>query len=730
MELAKINGPVMTVGGGKDMSFKIANNSKMFRILSDNLYQDKPGSIVREISCNALDSHIMAGTPEKRFTIHLPDQFEPWFAVRDYGTGLSPDAVENIFCSYGESTKDQSNEAVGAFGLGAKTPFAYSDQFNITSIFNGKKYIYSAYIAESGMPKLTVMAEMDTDEHNGVEIKLGVKPTDFNIFIKSVREQLRFLPVKPEIVNYGNGSEFNWTPEPEYLFDSSCIKIFKNTVYGQARLHIVQGPVGYPLDFNQVNPHLDTEGSAFLRMIQEIGANLYFPIGAIGVTASREGVEYNSHTIDSVKALVAKARAEITAWITKEIDSQTNVFEKARFVNDNSVFRSIINGVKFDLSPANRMSSGYFAFSLGDYEGFTIERERADFTGKMVKRKEQLVSIVKYTRNGQDGFRASRDATNDDSLVPEKYRTIAIVIRDTAKTPLARMRHYFKTNNLDTLYMLQAVDDAAKMDKKFINGLTKHLGGFDNIKLVSELPEAPKAVYDRTRTDYSRPTAYTASAHGGLDLESVSGWTRVYDKLDTLAEENDIEKAIYVTVDRQRIMDVPYQVRTAFADLARADMVDLPIYGIREKDVDKLAGTGIEWVKLEDYINEKTAAIKADTSIHRYILADYVKGQLTYIVGRRFMELEGLNPRLDVARLIRLHKRCERVMARKNVNSYMQRLSGFSVDQHKVLDIVRARGTNLFEKVPMIQYVSRNGYGNLDANEAKHIVAYINHFAG
>ena len=75
-------------------------NSKAFRVLSDTLYQNKIGSIVREISCNALDGHIANGNRDVPFTIHMPDAFEPWFSVRDYGIGLSPDAMAEVFTKY------------------------------------------------------------------------------------------------------------------------------------------------------------------------------------------------------------------------------------------------------------------------------------------------------------------------------------------------------------------------------------------------------------------------------------------------------------------------------------------------------------------------------------------------------------------------------------------------------------------------------------------------------
>ena len=133
MKLKVSSNPVHVVGGEKRTSVSIAANGKAFKALTDNLYQNKIGSIVREISANAIDAQNQAGNGEIPFQIHLPDTFEPWFSVRDFGIGLSPEIMENVFLTLFESTKDQSNDSIGAFGLGSKTPLAYTDQFTITS---------------------------------------------------------------------------------------------------------------------------------------------------------------------------------------------------------------------------------------------------------------------------------------------------------------------------------------------------------------------------------------------------------------------------------------------------------------------------------------------------------------------------------------------------------------------------------------------------------------------
>ena len=46
---------------GTESSFRIRSNRRAFQILSSNLYANKIKAVVRELSCNARDSHVAAG---------------------------------------------------------------------------------------------------------------------------------------------------------------------------------------------------------------------------------------------------------------------------------------------------------------------------------------------------------------------------------------------------------------------------------------------------------------------------------------------------------------------------------------------------------------------------------------------------------------------------------------------------------------------------------------------
>ena len=122
------NQPILS-NVGETGEFRIRNSAKAFSILSSGLYANKIRAIIRELSCNAVDSHVAAGKADVPFEVHLPTALSPWFSIRDFGTGLSHEQVTKIYTTYFESTKTDSNDFIGALGLGSKSPFSYTNNF-------------------------------------------------------------------------------------------------------------------------------------------------------------------------------------------------------------------------------------------------------------------------------------------------------------------------------------------------------------------------------------------------------------------------------------------------------------------------------------------------------------------------------------------------------------------------------------------------------------------------
>ena len=98
--------------------YSIKASAKAFKILSDGLYSDKIAAPIRELSTNAYDAHVAKGNTNTPFDVHLPSVAEPWFAIRDYGIGMSKHELQTTYTTYFDSNKTHSNDFVGCMGLG------------------------------------------------------------------------------------------------------------------------------------------------------------------------------------------------------------------------------------------------------------------------------------------------------------------------------------------------------------------------------------------------------------------------------------------------------------------------------------------------------------------------------------------------------------------------------------------------------------------------------------
>jgi hypothetical protein len=307
---------------GQIGEFRIRNSAKAFSILSSGLYANKIRAIVRELSCNAVDSHAAAGKKDTPFDVHLPNTLEPWFSIRDYGTGLSAEQVTNIYTTYFESTKTNSNQFIGALGLGSKSPFSYTDNFTVTAIKDGTKGIYTAFINEAGVPSIALMMQEATAEPAGVEVKFSVNDRyDFDKFRQEARNVYRHFVLKPIV---SGSADFTFD-----LIDYESRDIvpgvhsYKTSRGGVA----IMGNIAYPIDIPAADQSLGD-----LRQLLACGLEMHFDIGELDFQASREGLSYVPSTIAAIKVKLEAVNAALAVVIAKEADAIENLWDRAVFL--------------------------------------------------------------------------------------------------------------------------------------------------------------------------------------------------------------------------------------------------------------------------------------------------------------------------------------------------------------------------------------------------------------
>jgi hypothetical protein len=302
----------------KLFSISFEDQGMIFDILRNKLYSNPILAICREIACNARDSHREVGTPDKAIVIHLPSSLEAYYKVKDFGTGISPDRMENIFIKYGSSTKRESNVFTGAYGLGCKTPLSISDSFSIATNYNGISYNYICFIDETKVGKLILANQQPTKEPNGTEIQIPVLDKDFHLFADYTEQACRHWTVKPIIK--GN-REIHWqTITP--LLEGENWKVAQGNSYSNNIKIIVDG-IEYPLEMESVMKYSNS------KLINNIRGDilLYCNTGEISLSASREQVYLDDKTKKLIKARLEVVFSEIKVQITQKISQAANLFE-------------------------------------------------------------------------------------------------------------------------------------------------------------------------------------------------------------------------------------------------------------------------------------------------------------------------------------------------------------------------------------------------------------------
>lgn len=628
MQIAKINsGTTVEIGITEKTNFRIEADGKMFRLLSDTLYQNKIGSMVREVSCNAVDAHIAADKADVPFVIHAPCQLEPWFSVIDTGVGLSHEEVCDIFTCFGKSTKSNSNTMVGAFGFGSKTPFAYTNAFTVISVQDGKRNCYAAVIGEDNLPSMNLLDTQETDAPNGVEVTVSVEPSDFREFYREIAEQLRFFKVKP-IIKGSSSVQF------EDPLATAVETINDKTVFRtEGDVEAVQGGVAYPIDLSQLKKGLDkrTNASVLSEFIDNVVYNyhpaMFFDIGQIAVTPSRESISYDVPTVQNILDRLDEVRVALTAKIESQMDAMATVWERTLCMRENRHFYS-------KLFKLNANKWGIPADNADVYIRMPDEIDEAiDHGDKRVRH-----TMHRFYRNtSAQNFRMSAETWLSRKLHPTAKSVI--VIDDGAGAANSRIRRYIEENRDSQVYFfgVEEAPEMARWTKKdaddnevehvnygnYVQGeydpivFAKVLAAIDGapIVMLSDWPKPERTqivrLSDGTEVAKERPKYTPAKAYKFVGTSySHFDEFKHYEKT-FVAPKKMTEPAAYVSVERRTITlpgTVAYQdTQLIMAAKASGDFT-MEVYALREKDIEKIKDNPL-WKPLDVVATELRPAL-------------------------------------------------------------------------------------------------------------------------
>jgi hypothetical protein len=304
--------------------FSIKASPFAFDILSSRLYANPVLAIVRELLTNAYDSQKAANNEHTPIRVVVPDYLNKHFSIRDYGLGLSKEDVTTMYTTFFSSTKSEDNNYTGGFGLGSKTPFAYTSSFSINSYFNGTKYSFLA-VKKQGYPSIILVKEEATVEPNGLEITIPVNEDDKSgSFFRELKIFLEFIP---EIkVNCDLP-----IARKDPIIEIDNIKFYERH-YNTGKVLLKQGQNVYNLDFDYFE-YIEKD-SIFKQITSELTTVIEVPIGTVEVVPSREHLAKNTATKTTVESIIDKVSKIMRKGVldksvfTKYPENTNTVFDK------------------------------------------------------------------------------------------------------------------------------------------------------------------------------------------------------------------------------------------------------------------------------------------------------------------------------------------------------------------------------------------------------------------
>ena len=582
MRLEQIQSVVERGGTFQEKAFTIRADAKMFNILSDKIYSDKVGAIVREVSSNARDAHVMCGKHLIPFEIHLPNTLYPHFSVRDFGQGLTIDEMFGIYSTYSESTKSESNAPIGMFGIGAKSPFSYTDSFSVVSRVGGSKYTYSAYIGENGIPTIALLNEVTSDEPSGLEVIIPVKTGDYTQFERKVWNVLQYFKPLPTITGIDE-SHLNFQV-PTYVVEGTGWGIRTQ----DSGPRVIQGGVHYPVDFNQVYSKLNVPVSPNLVSLTKQPIDLHFDMfdsdnerGCIDVSLSREALSYDTHSCRYLANMLDSVQREFRQKLQDQLDKEPSYWKACVvYSNMHQRFGSI--------TPTGLVWNGREVFSR---------------IGCNMSKYTKQVNASVFSQ--QIGFRNGSKIADDLTV---QVNNAKIIFIDVPRGARARIKYYSNQNLRSNIYAFSLVENTSDGKQRFVE-ILEHLGN-PEIELVSTLPTPHTNSSYRSVKKISNDT---------IECFKWVGNHRSNNKRQWLDSETSVSGGgIYVELSAYKIVH-PLMVQTSAYDtnkfqrldeligsLKRLKVIpmDTTVYGIGTRNV-KVIKNHTNWINLFDLVDNE-----------------------------------------------------------------------------------------------------------------------------
>lgn len=540
--LTNINNKLTTNNESLSHKIEIGDPEIILSYMRKESYKYHLRTAIQEYLSNALDANREV-KQTKRCEVFAPTNENPTLIIKDYGPGISPSRMENIFCKVGVSTSRKSQTAKGGFGAGSKVGLAYCDTVIIITNVDGLKYVYNLTVSRNpGGEVLLMGTPSKTNDPNGTEIHLPIKNVDIErsyraiqrfCFFTSVNETptCHNLPDKYKKTIHDCNTELIGTLNDKmstaYLAVGNEIPV-SSVLETSSDCIIVLDGIPYPLDHELKKP--------LLKVFEKLNYKtlvIHFKNGVLDPQLSREGLQNNEKNQKAISFLANLVEKNIEKEIQEMLDTENSLSAKIEAFKKISKKYSErkVDYKHYSISAYEKFPNGVM-ITTSIFKNLIADRREADRNGKLrpMSRKKEFVGLPFCNKNI---FVAE---LNKESKVKigQKINYLARLHRD----------YLFKSNSNSSLsvemYVIYKTDEVS--DKDFNN----FVSDFD-IKSLHDI-EIPKEELSRNEVVRYKKSKEEITLHT-LYKESEYQVSKVANKttIDELSDSN--KKYAYITLD-------------------------------------------------------------------------------------------------------------------------------------------------------------------------------------
>lgn len=548
----------IVVGETKSKRFSISDSKIIYDILRNKLYKDPIGAICREIASNSRDANREAKRGNVPITIEIVTSgldalgisSNLSIAFHDSGLGITPDRMDDIFIVYGESTKRDTNEQTGGYGLGAKTPFAYSDTFSVKTVcdFEGKrmKYFYVAAIDKEEKGMMYLFRTEETTDPTGTTVTVPIKnQQDRDRFETSCVNYTQAWDVLPLYKNFrrtnNNVERQKFGGFELWYSDRDIFTNCDNVVI------LIDGiPYPYP-------------GEHLPSAMQNIFGTLVIPFenGVFDLSGGREEIQYIKTNITILDKRWISIRDYASTWLKDFVDTAPN-FRQAALKYTMMINRDKLSYSDLEMKIASSMNS--MSGSRPQWRGknlaelFLCNPERLHTTSMYFISSEEWNSLHRKTIYTQEVIRDNFfDAVlTMRACVAAKDKVTAYTF-DKCSARTQRVHTLFENGSAGVLFVQrhseEEFDKAHGWDEKkknkykeFYNDESALVDEFIVLKNIGEVEPTPygeKKVSEKRETLTLHYRKYNTYKEGSLSSISYSN-----KKVQIIPKKDKLEKTI------------------------------------------------------------------------------------------------------------------------------------------------------------------------------------------